>query len=194
MRVSGPGTTAPSPGAGDPRAGRPGSGRLGSLFSFRGRLGRSQFVLHLIGWHVVVGIGGSLGFALLVGPTLVFAERGWLPGTAMLVLATLATAAYGVGVASFGVRRLHDLGRSGLWLLLALVPLANVALAAALLVVPGTTEENAHGPPDTARRLAFEPATAAFGGVTPADEAAAFAEGRAFAQRQAGSERPVDPA
>jgi len=189
MRVSGSGTTAPSPGAGDPRA-----GRLGSLLSFRGRLGRSQFLLHLIGWHVVVGVGGSLGFVLLVGPTLAFAERGWLPGTATLVLAALVTAVYGVGVASFGVRRLHDMGRSGLWLLLALVPLANVALAAALLVVPGAAEENAHGPPDTARLLAFEPATAAFGGVTPADEAAAFAEGRAFAQRQASSERPVDPA
>jgi len=38
-----------------------------------------------------------------------------------------------------GVRRLHDLGRSGWWIILAIVPIVNIFLGLALLLIPGKT-------------------------------------------------------
>jgi len=46
------------------------------------------------------------------------------------------------GIVSLGIRRLHDVGRSGTWLLLWLIPGVNLLLAALLHVVPGTKGDN----------------------------------------------------
>lgn len=47
----------------------------------------------------------------------------------------------------YGIRRLHDIDKSGWWFLLSFVPLLNIALAAALLFWPGTQGDNRFGPP-----------------------------------------------
>ncbi|MET9510149.1 DUF805 domain-containing protein [Streptomyces flavidovirens] len=44
------------------------------------------------------------------------------------------------------VRRLHDTGRSGWWLLIALVPLVGAIVLLVFLASDGKPEENEHGP------------------------------------------------
>ena len=45
-----------------------------------------------------------------------------------------------------GIRRLHDMDKSGWWMLFVFVPLANLALMVALLFTPGTKGDNNYGP------------------------------------------------
>lgn len=165
--------------AGSPRA-RP----LRSLLTFGGRLGRGQFFVYAILWHVVFGVGASIAFAVLVAPTLAFSD-GRVAGGAAMGFAALAAVVYGLGAASLGVRRLHDLGRSGLWLLLAFVPLVNLALAAVLLLAPGSDGANPHGERPSGPPIAFVPTATANAGASAEATAAAFAEGRAYAERLA---------
>ena len=44
------------------------------------------------------------------------------------------------------VRRLHDTGRSGWWLLVVLVPLVGWLIVLYFMVQPGETAENRYGP------------------------------------------------
>jgi uncharacterized membrane protein YhaH (DUF805 family) len=169
----------PSATAGNPRA-RP----LRSLLTFGGRLGRGQFLVYAVLWHAVFGVGASIAFAVLVAPALAFTD-GRIAGGAAMGFAALAAVVYGFGAASLGVRRLHDLGRSGLWLLLAFVPLVNLALAAVLLLAPGSDGANPHGERPSEPPIAFVPAATANAGAYAEATAAAFAEGRAYAERLA---------
>jgi len=161
--------------------------RRWSPLSFGGRIGRTEFVVYLLVWHAVVGLGASVASLALLAPVIAFAEGSALVNAAVFGFAALAAAVYGLGVASFGVRRLHDLGRSGWWMLLALVPLVNLALGAALLLAPGTAGENVHGARGPTPAVVLAPAS-----VAGEDEAAAFAAGRAYAERLAGRARPGD--
>ena len=45
------------------------------------------------------------------------------------------------------VRRLHDVGRSGLWLLIHLVPIVGALVLLYFFAMPGDPERNRHGPP-----------------------------------------------
>lgn len=62
----------------------------------------------------------------------------------------LLYAIYGLGVLlpSLGVtvRRLHDTGRSGWWILIDLVPLVGAIILIVFLATEGEAQQNAHGP------------------------------------------------
>ena len=45
-----------------------------------------------------------------------------------------------------GARRLHDTGRSGWWLLIALVPIAGLVVLIVFYLIEGTKGPNAYGP------------------------------------------------
>ena len=47
---------------------------------------------------------------------------------------------------SVGVRRLHDTGKSGWWLLICLVPFVGVIVLLVFLIMDGEPEENQYGP------------------------------------------------
>ena len=47
---------------------------------------------------------------------------------------------------SCAVRRLHDSGKSGWWLLLGLIPGIGTIIVLVLLLMPGETRENRYGP------------------------------------------------
>lgn len=62
----------------------------------------------------------------------------------------LLTAIYGLAVLLPGlgvtVRRLHDTGRSGWWILIDLVPFVGFIILIVFLATEGDSQANAHGP------------------------------------------------
>ncbi len=82
----------------------------------------AAFVLGLV--DGLLGLGGASGIGLLGG------------------LYTLAVLVPGIAVA---MRRLHDTGRSGWWLLVGLVPLVGFIVLLVFMVLPGQSGSNAYG-------------------------------------------------
>ena len=103
------------------------------LFSFSGRVNRQPYWL--------VGIGVSFA-------------SGLMSGIASVILsdALLAIGYVGVGIASvwiglaLSVKRAHDRGRSGLFVLLFLIPLVNLWPMVELYFLRGTSGQNEYGP------------------------------------------------
>lgn len=98
---------------------------------------------------------GYAALYLLIVFAVAFAEtqldlpvRGELSAIIFIFIVVVATAFLMVPAS---VRRLHDLGRSGWWLLAFFVPLANFLLLAALGFVDGQRDTNRFGPGQTAR-------------------------------------------
>jgi uncharacterized membrane protein YhaH (DUF805 family) len=109
---------------------------LAGCFRPSGRFSRSQFAIVYLGsialfWTTVIAISlvsGMLG----VGED----AAGLLVGVVTLILFPIVIVAYIGG----GIRRWHDLGRSGWYLLLGLVPCANLIVILYLLLAPGQPE------------------------------------------------------
>lgn len=62
------------------------------------------------------------------------------------IIATIAGLALLLPSIAVGVRRLHDLDKSGWWLLIALVPLVGIIVLIIFFVQKGTTGPNRFGP------------------------------------------------
>ena len=91
------------------------------LFSFKGRLNRKPFWLYQIGVALVTSVPFFLG-------------GGWLAA----ILELWAQAA-------LGVKRAHDRGRSGWFVLVLLVPLVQIWPFIELWFVRGTRGDNQYG-------------------------------------------------
>jgi len=92
------------------------------LFSFEGRLNRKRFWLYQIGVAVVTSVPFILG-------------QGWLTG----LLELWAQAA-------LCVKRAHDRGRSGKFVLVFLIPLVQLWPLIELSFLKGTAGDNRFGP------------------------------------------------
>ena len=90
------------------------------------------------------GRGSGIGFWLFLGAAwgsyCYFAERGFVGLGVVAGLISLIPAP------ASAVRRLHDVGLSGAWLALALIPVVGWATLARLLTAPGTPGPNRFGP------------------------------------------------
>lgn len=104
--------------------------------TFSGRAQRAEYwffvlfyILIFIGLTIIDSVTGTLnpwyGFGLLGG---LFALSMLIPSIAV------------------GVRRLHDTGRSGWWMLLALVPLIGGIILLVFFCLDSQPGDNAHGP------------------------------------------------
>lgn len=102
--------------------------------SFEGRLNRKPYFLRGLLMGVVTSILMGI-FAALADKLAIF----YILVVAVYVLAFVC------GV-SLGVRRLHDLNRTGWMFLLFLIPLVNIALAIYMLFFRGTEGHNKYGP------------------------------------------------
>jgi len=102
--------------------------------TFSGRAGATEYWWFVLFGTIVFGLAGLLDHAAF-GRHALF----WSTCTMVLLLPYVAVA----------VRRLHDTNRSGRWLLLALVPLGNIALLI-WFCEPSMSGPNRFGPlPDT---------------------------------------------
>ncbi len=64
-------------------------------------------------------------------------------------LSTLYTLAVLLPYLGVGVRRLHDTGRTGWWILLGVIPLIGTLILIFLYALPGEAGDNEYGPPPT---------------------------------------------
>ena len=110
------------------------------VFKFSGRRNRQSYIYVLlaqIGALIALGIVAMMAAALITS----VAPLGWL-----LMLATLAgfvTVAW-TGWAT-GSQRIRDFDRSGVWILLVLVPYVGWLVSLAIMFVPSTSGENRYG-------------------------------------------------
>jgi uncharacterized membrane protein YhaH (DUF805 family) len=116
------------------------------FFAMSGRIGRVRY----LGYSVALGLllmPVFIIFLLVMGAS-VIAGRGVEAISAGFVFGLLAlTVVATIAGVSIGRRRLHDLGKSGWYLLLSLVPLIGFLFALYLIFAPGESEANDYGPP-----------------------------------------------
>lgn len=107
-------------------------------FSSRSR--RTEFWMFFL-FNIIISIGLSVILGLLgsVDPTGTIA----LLGSAVIGLVSLALLIPGIAVT---VRRLHDTGRSGWWILIGLLPVIGLIVMLIFMVLDSEPGENKWGP------------------------------------------------
>ena len=121
-----------------------------SLFSFDGRLNRAKFWLILIATDIAVFVLLAILVAV-TGGSMTMGEDGSMPSMGggvigNLVALVLFVAAAWIGLA-VGVKRYHDRGKSGWWVLIALVPvIGGLWYLIECGFLRGTIGPNAYGP------------------------------------------------
>jgi uncharacterized membrane protein YhaH (DUF805 family) len=107
-------------------------------FEFGGRSRRSEywfFVLFLIIFSVVAGV---LDYVLGIGD----------PTRGVGVLGGIVSLVHLIPAIAVSVRRLHDIDRTGWWLLISFVPLIGAIVLIIFYVTRGTPGTNRFGPPE----------------------------------------------
>ena len=112
---------------------------LSQYVGFTGRARRSEYWYWALAAVIVYVVAAVLD--RIAGTTSVFTGLAWLA----LLLPSLAV----------GVRRLHDTGRSGWFLLLGLIPLVGGIILLVFYVTDGNAGANAHGADPKARQLSY---------------------------------------
>lgn len=112
---------------------------LNTIYTTEGRLNRLRYFKYQLIWALISAvIGFILGF---IG--------GFLSGNPESVLVTVPTGIWsfitGVGGIMLSIRRLHDLDKSGWFLLIGLIPLVNIIFAFYMWLMPGTVGWNRYG-------------------------------------------------
>lgn len=138
------GEPVPQAAGGQPPPAHPGPGlgagpatnanTLARLFSNSGRINRATY-----GLTVLAAIGVSILLAIVDNAVGTTDEQG---NGVFGAIGAVAMLWPGIVTA---VKRIHDWGASGWWVLLFFVPIANVVLFLMLLIRRGTTEPNKYG-------------------------------------------------
>ncbi len=108
---------------------------LPSPWSLKGRIGRLRYVAYSFGLYL----------ALLVPAGLLLYLASGAPGGMRWMNAVSLFAMAAVGIVT-SIRRLNDLGHSGWWSLLILLPFINILFWLWLALAPGKADENRFGP------------------------------------------------
>lgn len=96
------------------------------------RIGRIRYLAHLMLFYFLFIIAMAL-FTALGTIGVVFAVILYIVGTILSIIA--------------GVQRLHDLDKSGWWLLVGIIPIVNLLLGIYMLFFSGSEEHNRYGAP-----------------------------------------------
>ena len=104
------------------------------LLSAKGRISRSQFWLRWVLPYIVATIIIEIVLFMLFDP--------WV---AMIVMYLYLLGTMWPSIAMY-IKRAHDRGRSGWFILLFLVPILNIWPMIELLFLPGTAGDNNYGP------------------------------------------------
>ena len=121
------------------------SGIKENFFRWNGRLNRKRFIMRLL---ALTGVGIVL--YILMGVLLVvYADGTMRPSEETIMgiygLCTLLSIPITVASYMLRIRRLHDVGLSGYFILLAFIPFVSLGLLLYLLCKHGTEGDNAYG-------------------------------------------------
>lgn len=115
------------------------------IFTTQGRLNRYPYFKYLmLLWLASFVIGVVFGFL----GTILTGDSDSMLTVAPTGLFSLCTS---VGSFMIGIRRLHDLDKSGWFMLLVLIPFVNIIFALYLLLAQGTVGYNKYGADPLAR-------------------------------------------
>lgn len=116
---------------------------IGKYVTFSGRAVRSEFwwfALFVFAGNMLLGIVDSLLFG-----TTVTTDTGFSASTDTPILSGIFGLAMLLPMISVAVRRLHDVGRSGWWYWIALVPLVGFILLIVWWATDGNRGPNGYG-------------------------------------------------
>jgi uncharacterized membrane protein YhaH (DUF805 family) len=125
---------------------------LSQYAGFQGRAPRSEFwwftLFYLLVDVAVIALGGMLMSGTIVSMQgNVDQSVSWYVMTAPNWLMIIAHLALFLPTLAVTVRRLHDVGRTGWWILVSFVPLFGLLLLLFWWVQPSQQEPNVYGPP-----------------------------------------------
>ena len=112
---------------------------LEKIFTTQGRLNRLPYLKYIFGLTFVSFI---LNFILSFVFTLLTGDP---ESTLLKILSFIVTVPLSVGSIMVAIRRLHDLNRSGWFMIAAFVPIVNVILGIYMLFFKGTPGPNKYG-------------------------------------------------
>jgi uncharacterized membrane protein YhaH (DUF805 family) len=116
---------------------------LSKYATFSGRASRAEFWWWILAVFLI-GIVAQIIDSAIVGPMLGFEGGDASAGQPLSLLLSLAILLPALAVA---VRRLHDIGRSGWWILLGLIPIIGFLVLIWFYTRP-SDEKNTWGPPN----------------------------------------------
>lgn len=105
-----------------------------NFYTYKGRLNRKAYIIRYAILIIIV----------FINRVLVDTLGGVNEGHSLLF--NLIVLLVGISIFMIDIRRIHDLGKSGYWVLLMLVPLLNIAFLIYLFVAKGNDTENEYGP------------------------------------------------
>ena len=120
------------------------------LFSFDGRMRRRDFWLVTIGLIVVSWVLTSIIGLVLVPPVMATPDYN---GAYWMMWSRVSTSVWIVSLIllwprlAVGVKRCHDRGKSGWWLLIGFVPVVGGLVLLYFMVQPSEPESNDYGAP-----------------------------------------------
>jgi len=118
------------------------------IFSFQGRIGRLRYLAYGIGMSLIL----MAVFMPLMGGTMALSGPGSMSIIVMVLMGVIYLAVIVLSL-GFAKRRLNDLNRAGWWMLLFIVPIANILISIYIVFFPGSSEANNYGPPPAANSL-----------------------------------------
>ncbi len=104
---------------------------LGQYATFSGRASRAEYW-----WYSLASAVSLIALSYLLG--------GSRLGAVLIIMVDLALLVPGLAVT---VRRLHDTGRSGGWIFVALVPFAGAIVLIVMMALRGEPGDNGYGAP-----------------------------------------------
>ena len=112
-----------------------------NILSSKGRLGRLRYFSYSFG----ISIAGMVVFGLIAAllSMLPSSVQSFAMGALMIPGYLVLT----VVLVMLGIQRLHDIGKSGWYYLLMIIPILGVAASLWMMFWPGSKVANAYGPP-----------------------------------------------
>lgn len=109
------------------------------IYSTQGRLNRLRYLKYMI----LLAVMGTLAkFTTSCMATLLTGDPN---GTLVMFITVILAIIAGVGNVMLMIRRLHDLGKSGNFFLIALIPIVGIVFSIYLFCAPGQVGWNKYG-------------------------------------------------
>ena len=118
---------------------------LSNYATFSGRASRPEYWWWVLSVILVMIVAGFLD-AFVIAPLLGFDAGDEAAGQPLSVIISLAILIPNIAV---GVRRLHDIDRTGWWMLISLVPILGFIALLYFFVQPSSDGDNRFGPKPT---------------------------------------------